>query len=132
MIFHRNYITVFKCINFKRPVNQHYAQYIGSTNNFIFFVRNDNSRFTIFCFDDIFWNKQGTADNVIEAYTQWQSDKDPSPALRNYIKFKQRVDLQIDKGYNAPSNIAAKFTDKLNAINNRFVPFELPPEETFE
>jgi len=89
------------------------------------FVRNDNSRFTIFCFDDIFWNKQGTADNVIEAYAQWESTKDPSPALRNYIKFKQRVDLNIDKGYNAPSNIAAKFTDKLNAINNRFVPFDV-------
>ena len=89
------------------------------------FVRNDNSRFTIFCFDDIFWNKQYTADNVIEAYSQWTSTLDPSPALRNYIKFKQRVDLDIDKGYNAPSNVAARFTDKLNAINNRFVPFDV-------
>ena len=89
------------------------------------YVRNDNSRFTIFCFDDIFWNKQYTADIVIEAYSQWMSTLDPSPALRNYIKFKQRVDLEIDKGYNAPSNVAAKFTDKLNAINNRFVPFDV-------
>jgi hypothetical protein len=89
------------------------------------FIRQDNSRFTIYCFDDIFWNKQYTADNVIEAYTKWISQYDPSPALRNYIKFKSRVDLEIDKGYNAPSNVAAKFTDKLNAINDRYIPFDV-------
>jgi hypothetical protein len=89
------------------------------------FIRNDNSRFTIYCFDDIFWNKQYTADNVIEAYTQWTSQYDPSPALRNYIKFKSRVDLAIDKGYNAPSNVAVEFTDKLNAINDRYIPFDV-------
>tara|TARA_R110000796_G_scaffold77925_2_gene174112 strand:+ start:993 stop:3872 length:2880 start_codon:yes stop_codon:yes gene_type:complete len=90
------------------------------------FIRNDNSRFTIYCLDDIYWSKEGgPSASDIEEYTSWVSVHDPSPALRNYNKFKSRVDLTINKGYNAPSNVAADFTDTLNAINERYVPFDV-------
>ena len=92
------------------------------TEGFRPFVRNNNDRYTIFCFDEVYWNGSDIASASLATYLQWTSQYDPSPALRNYIKFKSRVDLQVDKGYNAPSNVALAFTDKLGSITRRYIP----------
>ena len=97
------------------------------------FVRNNNDRFTIFCFDEIIWNGSDLpVEDVIE-YCKWEtadtaptpSVQDPSPALRKYIKFKTKIDLSVDKGYNAPSNVALGFTDKLGSITRRYIPTDV-------
>jgi len=93
------------------------------------FVRQDNGRFTIFCFDEIMWNGSDIDTAEVTEYAQWQTGgvgtsaaQDPSPALRNYVKYKNRIDLSVDKGYNAPSNVALAFTDKLGSITRRYIP----------
>ncbi len=93
------------------------------------FIRQDNGRFTIFCFDEIIWNGSDIASADVIDYCQWMtggvgaaSAQDPSPALRNYVKYKSRIDLSVDKGYNAPSNVALAFTDKLGSVTRRYIP----------
>ncbi len=86
------------------------------------FIRQDNGRFTIFCFDEIIWNGSDIPVTDVIEYCQWMSSLDASPALRNYVKYKSKIDLSVDKGYNAPSNVALAFTDKLGSITRRYIP----------
>ncbi len=92
------------------------------TNGFRPQIRNNNDRFTIFCFDEVYWNGSDIPSASLATYLQWPSEHDSSPALRNYIKYKSLVDLKVDKGYNAPSNVALTFTDKLGSITRRYIP----------
>jgi hypothetical protein len=37
----------------------------------------------------------------------------PNPAIADYVRFRKKIKLRIDEGYNTPSNIAAQITDQL-------------------
>ena len=37
----------------------------------------------------------------------------PDPAVAEYVRFKKKIKLTINPGYNTPSNIASQITDQL-------------------
>jgi hypothetical protein len=90
-------------------------------------IKQDNSRYTIFVKDKIVWAPEFiTGDDANELKSQYLESRvfnDGSegifetsfrdPAMKTYIPYMKKIDLEVGVGYDTPSNIAATLTDKL-------------------
>ena len=80
----------------------------GSLNQATLSYVIDNSRFTVFIRDDTFFTVSG--DNADEnIFKLWN----PDLALRNYIIYKDYINIKVGKGYNSPADIATTITQQL-------------------
>ena len=77
-------------------------------------VRQDNSRFTLFKRKSMVYNGSlvSAADLALSLQPHGAATA-PDPAIADYIRFKKKVNIKIDEGYNTPSNIASQITDQL-------------------
>ncbi len=96
-------------------------------------LKQDNSRYTIFVKDKIVWAPEfitGTdADELKSQYLESRVFNDSAatqnietsfrdPAMKDYIPFMKKIDLEVGVGYDTPSNIAATLTDTLIKSND--------------
>ena len=77
-------------------------------------LKQDNSRYTLFKQSEIVWNHSqvSSASNASYLCPHGTSLK-PDPAIGEYIRYREKIDLSVDPGYNTPSTISAKITDQL-------------------
>ena len=78
-------------------------------------VRMDNSRFTLFKRSSMVYNGSFVSTDDLKASLQPRGYGvvKPDPAIAPYVRFRKKVKLKIDEGYNTPSNIASQITDQL-------------------
>ncbi len=76
-------------------------------------VRQDNSRFTIFKRKSMVYNGSEVSAEDLASSLQPKAGVRPDPAVADYVRFKKKVTLKTDAGYNTPSNIASQITDQL-------------------
>jgi len=80
-------------------------------------VRMDNSRYTLFkrksmVYNGSFVSAEDLADSLMPKRDPAGGVR-PDPAIADYVRFRKKIKLRIDEGYNTPSNIAAQITDQL-------------------
>ena len=73
----------------------------------------DNSRFTIFKRASMVYNASAVSPEDLATCLQPRAGVVPDPAVADYVRYKKKVTLRIDEGYNTPSNIASQITDEL-------------------
>ena len=76
-------------------------------------VRQDNSRFTLFKRSSIVYNGSEVSAEDLATSLQPKHGVVPDPAVADYVRFRKKITLRVDEGYNTPSNIAAQITDQL-------------------
>jgi len=80
-------------------------------------IRMDNSRYTLFKRKSMVYNGSFVSaedlDRSLMPKGQSAGGVKPDPAIADYIRFRKKITLRIDEGYNTPSNIAAQITDQL-------------------
>lgn len=80
-------------------------------------VRMDNSRYTLFKRKSMVYNGSFVSaedlDRSLMPKGQSSGGVKPNPAIADYVRFRKKIKLRIDEGYNTPSNIAAQITDQL-------------------
>jgi hypothetical protein len=76
-------------------------------------VRQDNSRFTLFKRSSMVYNGSQVSAEDLATSLQPKHGVKPDPAVADYVRFRKKITLRIDEGYNTPSNIAAQITDQL-------------------
>mgnify|MGYP003648148560 FL=1 len=82
---------------------------------------NDNSRYTIFKKKEIIWQASGVSASDLKDWLDPYgvgATTGPDPATHQYVRFKQKVDINVPAGYNSPSNVAANITDELNQTDD--------------
>ena len=72
----------------------------------------DNSKYTIFKRSEIVYRESDLSSASNASYLQPVNTK-PDPALGNYNRLLQKVELSIPEGYNSPSSIATDITNEL-------------------
>ena len=86
----------------------------GSSNNGappysdFFKIKNDNSRFGIFVSTFAYWNGSDGVGTLIPPDGYWV--KEPSDI--EYFEYKERIDIEINAGFNTPSNVASDITNQ--------------------
>ena len=76
-------------------------------------VRQDNSRFTLFKRSSMVYNGSEVTLTELADSLQPRAGVAPDPAVADYVRFRKKVKLTINEGYNTPSNIASEITDQL-------------------
>lgn len=80
-------------------------------------VRMDNSRYTLFKRKSMVYNGSFVSaedlDRSLMPHGQSSGGVKPDPAIADYVRFRKKITLRINEGYNTPSNIAAQITDQL-------------------
>jgi hypothetical protein len=76
-------------------------------------IRQDNSRFTLFKRKSIVYNGSEVSAEDLASSLQPRAGVKPDPAIAEYVRFKKKLTLRVNEGYNTPSNIAAQITDQL-------------------
>ncbi len=76
-------------------------------------IRQDNSRFTLFKRKSMIYNGSQVSAEDLASDLQPRAGVGPDPAIADYVRFKKKVTLKTDAGYNTPGNIAAQITDQL-------------------
>ena len=82
-------------------------------------IRQDNSRFTLFKRKSIVYNGSEVSAEDLASSLQPRHGVKPDPAIADYVRFKKKITLKINEGYNTPSNIAAQITDQLTESEPR-------------
>lgn len=85
----------------------------GALNNNGTKLRQDNSRFTLFKRKLMVYNGSAVSAEELAESLQPKAGVVPDPAVADYVRFRKKVKLTINKGYNTPSNIASQITDQL-------------------
>ena len=85
----------------------------GSTDTGSAKVRQDNSRFTLFKRSSMVYNGSKVSAEDLATSLQPKAGVKPDPAVADYVRFRKKIKLKIDEGYNTPSNIASQITDQL-------------------
>ena len=80
-------------------------------------VRQDNSRFTLFKRTEIVWRFDAVSSASSASYLQPVPTL-PDPALGTYRKFKEKVVLGTEPGYNSPGTISTVITNELLRTEN--------------
>ena len=75
-------------------------------------LKQDNSKYTIFKRSEIVYRQSELSSASNASYLQPVPTK-PDPALGEYNRLLQKVDLNIPAGYNSPSSIATDITNEL-------------------
>ena len=75
-------------------------------------LKQDNSKYTIFKRSEIVYRQSELSSASNASYLQPVNTK-PDPALGEYNRLLQKVDLNIPAGYNSPSSIASDITNEL-------------------
>jgi len=75
-------------------------------------LKQDNSRYTIFKKAEIVWRQNAISSASNASYLQPVSTF-PDPAIHDYNRLLQKVELNVDAGYNSPSSISTEITDQL-------------------
>jgi len=80
-------------------------------------LKQDNSKYTIFKRNEIVYRRSEISSASSASYLQ-PVPTIPDPALGNYTKILQKIDLSIPAGYNSPSTISSDITDELTETEN--------------
>ena len=80
-------------------------------------LKQDNSKYTIFKRNEIVYRRSQISSASSASYLQ-PVPTIPDPALGNYTKILQKIDLSIPAGYNSPSTISSDITDELTETEN--------------
>ena len=80
-------------------------------------VRQDNSRYTLFKRTEIVWRFDAVSSASSASYLQPVPTL-PDPALGTYRRFKEKVVLGTDAGYNSPGTISTVITNELLRTEN--------------
>ncbi len=75
-------------------------------------LKQDNSKYTIFKRSEIVYRQSELSSASNASYLQPVNTK-PDPALGEYNRVLQKVDINIPAGYNSPSSIASDITNEL-------------------
>ena len=78
-------------------------------------VKQDNSRFTLFKRSSMVYNGSKVSASDLEDSLQpiGYGVVKPDPAISPYVRFRKKLKLSVNEGYNTPSNIASQITDQL-------------------
>ena len=76
-------------------------------------IRMDNSRYTLFKRSSMIYNGSEVSAEDLADNLQPRHGVKPDPAIADYVRFRKKITLRVDEGYNTPSNIAAQITDQL-------------------
>ena len=77
-------------------------------------LKQDNSKYTLFKMNKIVWVPSRVSLETKKDYLQPRGlNVDPDPAICGYNRYREKVKLSIDAGYNSPSSIATTITDEL-------------------
>ena len=85
----------------------------GVLNNDGIKLRQDNSRFTLFKRKLMVYNGSAVSAAELAESLQPKAGVVPDPAVADYVRFRKKIKLTINEGYNTPSNIASQITDQL-------------------
>lgn len=80
-------------------------------------LKQDNSKYTIFKRSEIVYRRSEISSASSASYLQ-PVPTIPDPALGNYTKILQKIDLSIPVGYNSPSTISTDISDELTETEN--------------
>ena len=84
-----------------------------AASNKIYKQRVDNTRFTLFIKDTIIYSKD-LVDSEILVRQMFPTDSvNGIFSEKNYVRVRERVDLEVDEGFNTPTAVASKLTQQL-------------------
>lgn len=78
----------------------------------VYKLKQDNSKYTLFKRNEIVYRRSSISSASSASYLQ-PANTYPDPAIGNYNKILQKVDLSVPSGYNTPSTISSEITDEL-------------------
>ncbi len=99
-------------------------------NNYIYKQRVDNTRYTLYIKDKVAYSK---LDDIEEA-TRLDVNQFPKKYHNGiiqeatYLRYRERLDIEVNKGFNTPSAVASQITQKLTETKNEDI-FEIYDEE---
>ena len=83
-------------------------------SNFLYKQKVDNTRYTLFIKDKIAYSVG--ANNYINQFPTKNHNGIISEA--NYIRLRERVDIEVNKGFNTPSAVASQITQQFTEVKN--------------
>jgi hypothetical protein len=85
-------------------------------------LKQDNSKYTLFKMDRIVWSNHLTSSASKSDYFQPHGTSvKPDPAICGYNRYREKVKLSVESGYNAPSVISTNITNELLKTEEPYV-----------
>lgn len=79
-------------------------------------IRNDNSRFQLYVCKENYYTASGS-NSAPESY--WLNVNQPRVSNRTWIRYLEKIDLEVKAGFNTPSNVADTITNQLKATGKQ-------------
>ncbi len=99
-------------------------------NNYIYKQRVDNTRYTMYIKDKIAYSKLDDIDGATRIDTQQFPNKYHNGIIQEatYLRYRERLDVEVDKGFNTPSAVASQITQQLTETKNEDI-FQIYDDE---
>jgi hypothetical protein len=88
---------------------------VNGLNSNIFKQRVDNKRYTLFIKDKIAYSRNDSSNNYI---AQFPSRHNGIIQEATYFRIREKINIEVNKGFNTPSAVADQITDQLKEVKN--------------
>jgi len=94
-------------------IDKDWTQQRDSGGNLYYKQRCDNTRFTLFIFDEIIYSSDLVSENAQVVRMFPQNSVNGIFSERRYLRVRERIDLEVNKGFNTPASVAQSLTQQL-------------------
>lgn len=94
-------------------IDKDWTQQTNASGNLYFKQRCDNTRFTLFIFDEIIYSRDLILDSAPVVRMFPQDSVNGIFSERRYLRVRERIDLEVNKGFNTPASVAQSLTQQL-------------------
>ena len=92
------------------------ARATGVGDNFMFKQKVDNTRYTLFITDKIVYSK-----DVANYFNQFPRTHNGIISERKYMRVREKLMIEVNKGFNTPSAVSKQITAQLNETKNETI-----------